>query len=379
MNAHSTPRARAVSPLELFFDLVFVLALGQLTHHFVAHLTWRGAAETLVALIAVVGIWTFTTFEVTMLDIERRGTQVVTVVVMGLGLFANAGIAHAFDDSPWLFVVPMLAALIGPSAYATLTAPNPPLRAHFGRVLLWFVVSTPFWLVGAALSPDARLGCWAVAAAIDLIGTWLAHPLPGHRMRSGALTFDAEHIVERMRLFLIIMLGETVLTLGRVITDHHDDALTLTLALGFFLALVCLWQMYFARAEQQVVDQLTGSTDPIAAVHRGLSAIYGVVAGLVVFAAGAETLLADAHAPAARTAGVLVLVGPAVYLLSQAFYFRRETGTGWIPRVVGAVVLCLAAIAAYWLPAWLVVLTLVLILGALAVQFSRDTSRATAE
>ncbi|MEV0064110.1 low temperature requirement protein A [Nocardia sp. NPDC050718] len=377
MTAQRTPDARAVSPLELFFDLVFVLALGQLTHHLVAHLTWRGAAETLVALIAVVGIWTFTTFEVAMLDIERRGTKAVTVVVMALGLFANAGIAHAFDDSPWLFVIPMLAALIGPSAYATLTAPNAPLRAHFGRVLIWFAVSTPFWLIGAAMAPDARLAFWAVGAAIDLVGTWLAHPLPGHRMRSTALSFDAEHIVERMRLFLIIMLGETVLTLGRVIADHHDDALILTLAFGCFLALVCLWQMYFARAEQQVVDHLTGSADPIAAVHIGLSAIYGVVAGLVLFAAGAETLLAHAHEPAAHVAGVLILLGPAVYLLSQAFYFRRETGTGWIPRVVGAAVLCVAAAAAYWLPAWLVVLTLVVILGALAIQFSRDTTRAT--
>lgn len=100
MSAPHLPLARAVSPLELFFDLVFVLALGQLTHHFVAHMSWRGAAETLVALIAVVGIWTFTTFEITMLDVERTSTKIVTVVVMALGLFANAGIAHAFDDSP---------------------------------------------------------------------------------------------------------------------------------------------------------------------------------------------------------------------------------------------------------------------------------------
>ena len=66
---------RDVSPLELFFDLVFVLAVGQLTHHLIEHLTWRGAAETLVALIAVCGVWAFTTFEVTLLDIERRGTR----------------------------------------------------------------------------------------------------------------------------------------------------------------------------------------------------------------------------------------------------------------------------------------------------------------
>ncbi|MEV4152907.1 low temperature requirement protein A [Nocardia salmonicida] len=371
MSAPRPPLSRAVSPLELFFDLVFVLALGQLTHHFVAHLTWRGGAETLVALIAVVGIWTFTTFEITMLDIERKGTKLITVAVMALGLFANAGIAHAFDDSPWLFVVPMLAALIGPSVYAAVTAPDDALRGHYLRVLLWFVVSTPLWLVGAMVEPDTRLWFWAAAAAVDLTGTWLAHPVPGRRIDSRQLAFDAEHVVERMRLFLIIMLGETVLTLGRVITEHHDDALVLTLAFGCFLALVCLWQIYFARAETDVVRDITRTADPIAAVHLGLSAIYGVVAGLVIFAAGAETVLGHAHTDRAGVAGVLIMIGPAVYLLSQAYYFRRETGTGWLPRVVGAAVLGVTAIAAYWLPPWLVIVVLVLILGGLAVRLSR--------
>lgn len=114
---------RAVSPLELFFGLVFVLAIGQLTHHLVEHLTWRGAVETLVMLVAVCGVWAFTTFE-------------VTISVMSLGLFMNAGIAHAFGNSSWLFVLPMLLALAGSGAYAAATAPTPHLRQHFGRVLI---------------------------------------------------------------------------------------------------------------------------------------------------------------------------------------------------------------------------------------------------
>jgi low temperature requirement protein LtrA len=55
--------------------LVFVLAVGRLTHHLIEHLTWRGAAETLVMLVAVSGVWAFTTFEVTLLDVERRARR----------------------------------------------------------------------------------------------------------------------------------------------------------------------------------------------------------------------------------------------------------------------------------------------------------------
>lgn len=320
---------RAVSPLELFFDLVFVLAVGQLTHHLITHLSWHGAAETLVALIGVCGVWAFTTFEVTMLDIERTGTQLVTITVMGLGLFMNAGIANAFGDSPWLFVVPMLLALVGPGIYAAATAPSPELRRHFVHVLIWFAVSSPLWLAGAALEGDLRLWCWAAAACIDLVGTWTAHPVPSGAIHTRRLPFDADHILERMRLFLIILLGETVLTLGRVISAHHSDLLTLVLALGCFVALVCLWVIYFRRAEKLVEDHLSSTEDPIGAAHLGINAIYAVVAGLVVFAAGSELVLAHAHDPESGTAGVLILAGPAIYLIAQAVYFHRTTGSGW--------------------------------------------------
>ncbi|MEN0137429.1 MAG: low temperature requirement protein A [Rhodococcus sp. (in: high G+C Gram-positive bacteria)] len=369
-NTRSTHRA--VSPLELFFDLVFVLAIGQLTHHLVEHLTWHGAAETLVALVAVCGVWAFTTFEVTLLDIERTATRAVTITVMGLGLFMNAGIGHAFDESPWLFVVPMLLALIGPAAYAAAAAPTASLRRHFMHVLIWFSVSAPFWVVGAALDPKWRLWLWAVAALIDLVGTWSAHPLPGGGTQTRQLPFDAEHMLERMRLFLIILLGETVLTLGRVIAAHHSDALTLALAAGCFVALVCLWAIYFGRAEQLVEGHIATTENPIRSVHLGINVIYGVVTGLVMFAAGSELVLAHAGDDRAGVGGVLMLSGPAIYLLSHATYFRLTTGTGWVPRVVGAAVLVTASIPAYQLPSYAVVLALVVILFTLAAYLTRD-------
>ncbi|AHH17616.1 hypothetical protein NONO_c28240 [Nocardia nova SH22a] len=369
----ATPTGRAVSPLELFFDLVFVLAIGQLTHHLTAHLSWRSAAETLVALIAVCGVWAFTSFEVTLLDIERQATRAITIAVMGLALFMNAGIAHAFDDGPWLFVVPMLAALGGAAIYAAASAPTPPLRRHFTHVLIWFAFSAPFWIAGAAVDADLRLYFWAVGALIDLIGTWTAHPVRGRSVPTGHLPFDATHMLERMRLFLIILLGETVLTLGRIISDHHGEPLVLLLTLGCAAALVCLWAVYFGRSEQLVVSHAADIENPIRAVHVGINTIYGVVAGLVLFAAGSELLLAHSVSGTARTAGVLLLAGPALYLLAQAIYFRWEMGVGWRIRLAGAGVLAVGAAIAYWLPAYLVVIVLLAILLTLAVVIVRST------
>jgi hypothetical protein len=137
----------------------------------------------------------------------------------------------------------------------------------------------------------------AAAVLIDLLGTFTAHPTPGRTTRTARLPFDAEDMLERMRLFLVILLGETILTLGRAISGHYSDALTLLMALGGFIALV-------------------------RSVHTGINVIYGVLIGLVMLAAGIEIGLAHAHDHRAGVSGVLVLTGPRGYLLSQATYFR---------------------------------------------------------
>ncbi|UUK33904.1 low temperature requirement protein A [Rhodococcus opacus] len=155
-----------------------------------------------------------------------------------------------------------------------------------------------------------------------------------------------------------------------MIAAHHSDALTLVLAAGCFVALVCLWAVYFGRAEQLAESHIAATENPIRSVHIGINVIHGVVTGLVMFAAGSETVLAHTGAARAGVGGVLMLAGPAIYLLAHAFYFRITTGTGWIPRAVGAAVLGLAAIAAFWLPAYAVVVALVLIL--LAVHLNRE-------
>ena len=102
-----------VSPLELFFDLVFVFAVSQLAHHLYEHVTWRGAAETAILLVAVFGVWMYVSFEATLLDVARKATQWAVIIVMGLGLFLNAGISHAFDTQPWAFVIPLLTIQVG--------------------------------------------------------------------------------------------------------------------------------------------------------------------------------------------------------------------------------------------------------------------------
>jgi low temperature requirement protein LtrA len=123
-----------------------------------------------------------------------------------------------------------------------------------------------------------------------------------------------------------------------------------------------------------VVSHSTAIEDPIQSVHLGTNVIFGVVAGLVTLAAGIEIVLAHARDPDHASAECSCSSGPMVYLRSRAFYFRAETGTGWLPRVIGAALLGVAAPAACWLPAYAVVALQVVIFLGLAIHLSRDTT-----
>src|SRR5207249_2090022 len=169
--------------LELFFDLAFVFALTQLSHHLLSHLSWRGATETLVMLTAVYGVWFTTSWTATLVGADRSRTRWLLLAVMVLGLFMNAGVTKAFTSSGWAFVIPLLVIQLGRAAWALVNAPDPLFREHYFRTLLWLGATTPLWIAGAAVNPEPRLVCWALAAGIDQIGRWLAHQIPGRSLQ----------------------------------------------------------------------------------------------------------------------------------------------------------------------------------------------------
>ena len=151
MPADPTDFSSEVSPIELFFDLVFVFAMSQLSHHLLTHLDWRGAGQTLVLLLAVFTVWGFTTFETTLVHTGSTKAWML-LAVMWAGLFMNASIGHAFGASGWAFMVPLLAIQFGRTAW-TLRAARSELREHYWRVLVWFGATAPLWIIGAASGP----------------------------------------------------------------------------------------------------------------------------------------------------------------------------------------------------------------------------------
>ena len=134
--------------------------------------------------------------------------------------------------------------------------------------------------MGAAVSPEDRLLWWAVAVGIDQIGRWLAHPIPGRRLRSERIAFDADHMLERCRLFLLIALGETVFTTGAAIATAPTALMTLLTGTFALAGTVALWALSFGRSHQLIMQHLEKTSDPIRASLHAVNALTIRVADL---------------------------------------------------------------------------------------------------
>lgn len=340
--------SRVVSPLELFFDLVFVFAVLQLSHHLLGHLTWQGAAETAVLLVAVYCVWAYTSFEATLLNAEAPRQRWVILVVMLLGLIMNAAISRAFTDNSWAFVIPLLVSQLGHGLVTMFSAPTPVLRAHYGRMTVWLLAGGALWLTGAAGGEDTRLLWWGAAAVLDLAGTWLAHPWPGRRLRSENIPFDAGHMVERCQLFLIIALGETILATGSALSAEQLTPPVLLAGALAFITIVALWALYFGGSDRLVSDRAETTTDPIRAARMAMNGLVVAVAGLVALAVGHETVIHDPQGETTTAMVLLLFGGPAIYVLTQAWALRELRHVGWRARIVAVAALGITGAIAPW-------------------------------
>lgn len=338
-----------VTPLELFFDLVFAFAVSQLSQHLLAHLSWRGVAETLVMLLAIFAVWFRTSWSATMVPADQPRTLWMMLAVMLLGLFMNAAVTAAFTTSGWAFVVPYLLIQLGRTLWTYFNAPDAVYREHYLRVFVWLIPTSLLWIAGAAVNSDSRLLWWGLAAGIDLIGSWLAHPVPGRHLQSENVSFDASHMLERCRLFLLIALGETILTTGTAIAEVPMTRMTLVTGTAALAGTVSLWALNFGHSRRLSLRYREETHDPIRLSRHAVNALIGLFAGLIAVAVGNELVIAHPDGEASSTLSLLLYGGPIVYLLAQRWYLRTVPGDSTRLRLIGS--FALALVGLFTLPA----------------------------
>jgi low temperature requirement protein LtrA len=221
------------------------------------------------------------------------------------------------------------------------------LGEHFVNDLVWEVVVGGLWIAGAISDGDARLALWGAAVVATHAGTWSLHWLPvrGRAIDLSHTEIAGGHLVERFRLFFIIALGETVLTMGTAFSDEPFELeRLLALAIGFS-GTVALWWCYFQRAERIGVEVAERAEDAGAVGWWGTWTVTLMVLALIGIAVGDE--LAIAHPGDDATLGFTLLTfgGPALFLLAQVVFLHETVGHVPRSRPVGVVALAILAVA----------------------------------
>ena len=356
---------------ELFFDLVYVFAVTQLSHHLLANLSWQGAAEMAFMLIAVYWAWNYTTWMANWFDPETIPVRLILVFVMLTSLLMSVAIPAGFGDQALLFACSYSALQIGRNAFVVVVTPTGDFNRNFKQILAWSVLSAPLWVAGGLASEELRWMLWLAALGLDLAAPLVMYWIPRvGRTPTSQWEINGGHFAERFQLFVIIALGESIVLTGVTASDTGlGGAHVIALGLAF-LGSTALWWLYFGHVGAAVADAIGRSTaDQVGRMGRDVYTYLHlpIIAGIVLVAVGDELAVAHPDEALHWTGALVTLGGPALYLLGvMACAARVGRPQSW-PRGFVVILLLAAIPLAALAPAIVVSAALIVLLGSLVV------------
>lgn len=308
---------------ELFFDLVFVFALIQLSHTLVADFTTATVAESMMLILAIWWLWVYTTWITNLLDADREAVRLMLFALMFGGVLLAIALPEAFGDHGIAFAGLYCVMQIGRSAFMLYAFRGIDRASYltFLRITVWVIASSLFWIAGALMSLEARVLLWAVALLIEYLSPVARFWVP----RLGAspretLDISGEHMAERCALFVILCLGETILTTGRNAAEHMQTELSFAVFCSAFLTTGFMWWIYFHHGQQKAADKAETTSAPETVAH-GLFT-YGhlpIVAGIILTAVGEDFSLSHPEEQGSLKNALAILGGPLLFLIGNTW------------------------------------------------------------
>jgi low temperature requirement protein LtrA len=353
-----------VTPLELFFDLVFVFALTQVTSLLADDPTWGGVLRGMLVLTALWWAWTGYAWLTSATDVDEGGVRLTMLASMGAMLVVALAVPGAFGDDALTFGVAYLVVrLLHLVLSATVARGDSDRRGALLRFVPTATVGPLLLVLAAFLEGNERIAVWVAALAIDYLGPVVIGVGGGWRVAP-------EHFAERHGLIVLIALGESIIAIGIGAGLELDAGVIVGAALG--IAVVsALWWLYFdvaAIVARQRLMQATGLALHRLALHAYSYLHLPMVAGIVLFALGLKTTLGDVGDALDTVPAVALCGGASLYLLGHIAFLLRATGYLFRRRTVGAIVLLALAPVALVIPA-LAALALVSAVCALIVAY----------
>jgi low temperature requirement protein LtrA len=338
-----------VTPLELFFDLVFVFAMTQVTGLLADEPTWGGVLRGMLLLAALWWAWAAYAWLTSAMDVDEGGVRLAMLTAMGAMLVAALAVPGAFGGDAVLFGCAYLLVRVLHLVLSGIVARGDPDRVgSIVRFAPTALAAGTLLVVAGFLEGNVRIAVWVAALAIDYLGPTVVGVGRGWRVAP-------EHFAERHGLIVLIALGESIIAIGVGAGFELDPGVIVGAALGI-VVVSALWWLYFdvaAILARTRLMQARGLTLHRLALHSYSYLHLPMIAGVILFALGLKTTLSHVGDELDTVAAVGLCGGAALYLLGHIAFLFRATGRVFRRRTVGAALLLALVPAALAIPALL--------------------------
>jgi low temperature requirement protein LtrA len=329
----SLRHTETVTPLELFFDLIFVLAVTECTAMMAATPTWTGTARGLLVLATLWWAWVGYSWLTSVVDPEEGAVRFAIFGAMAAMLVVTLCIPGAFDDEALVFALAYGVVRIGQIVLFGLgSRDDPGLRRSVIGLGISTVIGVGLLAVASTLDGTAQMLMWLLAVVIDIGGPYLFGS-DGWKLVPG-------HFAERHGLIVLIALGESIVAIGIGAGDHVDLPIVAAVVLGV-ASVAAMWWSYFDVTALVMHDKLVAATpgrEQNELARDGWSYLHFVmIAGIVLFAFGLKKSLAHLGDPLHTVPATALCCGAAAYYLghvalrwrmARSFAVARSTASG---------------------------------------------------
>lgn len=365
-----------VTFVELFYDLVFVFSIVQLSHAVSSEYTWLGVAQASLMILAVWWEWIFTTWAMNWIHPESAPGRAMLFSLTLVCLIESSAIPKAFGSRGWAFGLAHVTTQVGRSLSMSIMMRSDDVKSvNFARITCWLGLAAPFWMLGAA-HKQFRLVWWTVGLFIEYAGPMFGFWMPFGISYSRAQEWDVlgGHIAERVASFVIICLGESLTIAGEIVSRKHKPGIDVNAAfLVSFGTSLSLWWTYFRFTHKQAAAHIELSDNPGHVARLVYTYVHiPIVAGIIFSAVATRFLLDDPNKLATPDLAAANVGGPAIYLCGTLFSKAVISGHFMLSHVAGAAALILLYLVLLFFQTTLLHLAVLVLLVLLLVAVSEQ-------
>ncbi|MBH5388712.1 low temperature requirement protein A [Bradyrhizobium diversitatis] len=351
-----------VTFVELFFDLVFVFAITQISHSLLHHFTPLGAVHVAVLFLAVWWVWVYTAWVTNWLNPELTPVRLLLFSMMLGGLVLSTTIPTAFEGRGLWFAIAYATMQVGRTAFWLLATPRhrTAVRHNAIRILIWLSISAVLWIAGGLSERDTRLWLWIAAVTWEYISPAARFWVPKLGFSSlEAWAVEGGHMAERCALFVIIALGEAIVVNGATFAELDWTANNILAFVSALVGAIAMWWIYFHKGAEAGAERISKSAESGRLARLAYTYLHTpIVAGIILTAVSDELVLKHPSGHSDTRTIVSTVGGPLVFLVGTILFKYAIRGFLQLSHGIGiTLLLVLWWFAADLSPLWLSVAT----------------------